>query len=83
MVAREGWITILRDKKVNTRPGERRVIQESAAGCFILNQGQDPTRWEYLKLLAATIDSMIALDQQTTRPYIFTVSRDGTMRRIL
>jgi hypothetical protein len=82
-VANRGWIAVLRDKHVNTRPGERLTIEESGAACFILNQGRDPTRWEYLKLLAATIDEMERLDAITARPYIFTISREGLFRSIL
>lgn len=42
----EGWLVILRDKKVRTRPGEREKIMQHGVGCFILNQKQDPTRWQ-------------------------------------
>ena len=82
-IGRLGWIAVLRDKRVNTRPGERLTIQHSGAGCFILNQGKDPTRWEYLKLLALTLDEMERRDGATARPYIFTVSKDGLFRQVL
>ena len=77
------WIVILRDKKVRTRPGERQAIILHGAGCFILNQGADPTKWEYLKLLALTLDEMIAKDAVTPRPYIYTVNRNGDMTQVL
>jgi hypothetical protein len=80
---RQRWIVVVRDKKVNTRPGERNAIQSHGVGCFILNQGKDSTRWEYVKLLAATLDDMERLDGATERPYIFTVSREGYFRKIL
>lgn len=79
----EGWIVIVRDKHVNTRPGERQTIRDSGVGCFILNQGKSPTRWEYLQLLARTIDDMLRIDGETARPYIFTVSKDGVFRKVL
>jgi hypothetical protein len=77
------WIVILRDKRIRTRPGERQAIIDGGAGCFIINQGTDPSKWEYLKLLALTLDEMIDTDSRTTRPYIFTVSRDGDMKQVL
>ena len=78
-----GWIVILRDKKIRTRPGERQAIIDGGAGCFIINQGADPTKWEYLKLLALTLDEIIDTDSRTRRPYIFTVSREGDLRQVL
>jgi hypothetical protein len=78
-----GWLVILRDKKVRSRPGERRAIVEHGVGCFILNQGNDPTKWEYLKLLALTLDAMIERFDVTAKPFVYTVSRDGLMNQVL
>ncbi|MFQ5879966.1 MAG: hypothetical protein ACE5IZ_07345 [Dehalococcoidia bacterium] len=78
-----GWLVILRDKKVRTRPGERRAIEEHGVGCFIISQKKDPTRWQYVKLLAKTLDEMEKLFQQTTHPFIFTVDSTGAFRRRL
>jgi hypothetical protein len=78
-----GWVVILRDKKVITRPGERGAIRANGVGAFVLNQGNDPTKWDYLKLLALTLDEMEYLFARFARPFIFTVSRHGVMRRVL
>lgn len=78
-----GWLVIVRDKRILRRPGELQAVIENRVGCFILNQRSDPTRWEYLKLLALTLDRMQELDSRTARPYIFTVSRDGDLRQVL
>src|SRR5205814_5888396 len=43
------WLVIMRDKKVRSRPAERRAILENNVGCFCLIQKHDPTRWGYLK----------------------------------
>lgn len=82
-VGRNGWIAILRDKRVRTRIWERQAIVDHGVGCFILNQGRDPTRWEYLKLLAITLDEMERLAADTPRPFIFTVSQEGRFRQVL
>jgi PIN like domain len=79
----EGWMVILRDKKIRTRRGERDAIVESKVGCFILNQGKDPTRWECLKLLALTLDEMERIYGVEPRPFIYTVSREGRMTSVL
>jgi hypothetical protein len=83
VVGDRGWLVIVRDKKIRTRLGERQAIVEHNVGCFILNQGNDPTRWEYLKLLALTLDEMTDEFERTARPFIFTVSRDGDLKQVL
>jgi hypothetical protein len=82
-VGRNGWLVILRDKRIRTRYGERQAIVENGVGCFILNQGNDPTKWEYLKLLALTLDEMLDKFETTARPFIYTVSRDGRLSQVL
>ena len=64
------WLVIVRDKKIRTRPGERRVLMEHNVGCFIVNQKRNPSRWEYLKLLAATLDKMEEFFATTPRPFM-------------
>lgn len=78
-----GWLVILRDKRIRTRAEERQMIIEHGVGAFVINQGRDPTRWEYLKLLASTLDDMIELFQSTPRPFIYTVSREGRLNQVL
>ena len=80
---RNGWLVIVRDKRIRSRYGERRAIIDNGVGCFILNQGSDPTKWEYLKLLALTLDEMEIRFEQTVRPFIYTVSREGKMNQVL
>jgi hypothetical protein len=81
-VGDQGWPVIVRDKKVRTRPGEREKIIRHGVGCFILNQKQDPTKWEYLQLLVRTIDEMEEKFAQTPRPFIYTIDRNGVFRRV-
>ena len=78
----EQWLVISRDKKIRTRPAERQAILDGRVGCFILTQGRDPTRWQYLKLLALTLDEMERVDARTVRPFIYSVGRTGSMARV-
>src|SRR3990172_10076825 len=64
-IGRRGWLVVSRDKKIRTRPGERRALLEARVGCFILAQKQNLTRWDYLKLLTATLDEMLRLFAST------------------
>lgn len=81
-VGRRGWIVISRDKKIRSRPGERRILEESNVGCFIIAQKQNPTRWQYLKLLAATLDRIEEVFNETPRPFIFKVDSAGKLTRV-
>lgn len=83
VAGRNDWLVILRDKKIRTRHGERQAIIDNGVGCFILNQGSDPTKWQYLRLLALTLDEMIDKFRKTARPFIYTVSREGKMAQVL
>ena len=80
---REGWLVISRDKRIRTRPGERAALQQHGVGCFILGQTGNPTRWEYLKLLARTLDEMVQRFEETPRPFIYVVNSAGSMRQAL
>lgn len=82
IAGREGWLVIVRDKKIRTRPGERRAILDHQVGCFCLTQRQDPTRWQYLKLLVQTLDEMGRRFASTPRPFIYGVDRNGQFKLI-
>ena len=73
------WLVIVRDKKIRTRPGERRVLIEHNVGCFIVSQKRNLTRWEYLKLLAATLDKMEEFFATTRRPFMCKVDASGKL----
>jgi hypothetical protein len=77
----EGWLVVTRDKRVRTRPGERQKIIDHGVGCFIINQKQDPTKWEYLQLIAKALDDMEEKFAVTQRPFGYTVDRQGVIRR--
>ncbi len=79
---RNDWLVITRDKRVRTRPGERRAISENGVGCFIIGQKQRLSRWDYLKLLASTLDEMERIFARDPRPFIYNVTRTGQFRRV-
>ncbi len=78
-----GWLVVTRDKRIRRRPGERRAIIENEVGCFCFTQRGDLTRWEYLKLLCATLDEMERLFEVTPRPFLFGMNRLGALTRVL
>lgn len=75
------WVALSRDKKLRTRPAERRAIAEHGVGCFILTQRAPLTPWGYVKVLVPILDDLVARFEQTARPFIFTINRDGAVRQ--
>lgn len=76
-----GWFFVARDKKIRTRPWQREIVRRHAVGCFIINQKRDPTRWEYLKLLAHCLDDMQAIHRSIRPPYMFLVNSQWQLRQ--
>ncbi len=78
----ENGLTILRDKRVRTRPGERRAIIENKVGAFIVAQKTNPTKWEYLKLIVGALDEMLVKFEATEKPFIYLIRADGTLNQV-
>ncbi|MCC6381641.1 MAG: hypothetical protein IT304_03985 [Dehalococcoidia bacterium] len=76
-VARREWLAISRDKNIRRRSRQRELVFRHGLGCFILSQRHDPTRWQYLKLLAATLDEMERLFRHQPRPFMYLVDGAG------
>ena len=77
----QGWLVITHDKKIRTRPGERRAIVEHGVGCFILAYRQDLKKAEIADMVLSALEDMENLFKRTRRPFIYTVSKDGQFRR--
>lgn len=81
-VAAKDWVVVSRDKKIRSRPWQRRLIREHGLGCFIVGQKQDLTRWDYLKLLAGCLDELERLGGETPKPFLFLIDSRGNFRRV-
>lgn len=77
-----GWIVVTRDKKIRTRPNERRAIEDNQAGCFVLASAGNLNRWETLKIVVPTLDEMERLFAATPRPFIFTINSQLRFREV-
>ncbi|HZP26478.1 MAG TPA: hypothetical protein VFB90_05460, partial [Dehalococcoidia bacterium] len=82
IVGQRGWLVITRDKKIRSRPGERQELVRANVGCFILMQKDNPTKWELLRVIVASLDAMEDIFRSEQRPFIYGVSRIGALRRI-
>lgn len=81
VVGARGWLVASKDKKIRTRPEERRAVKESNVGCFILNYKQPLNRWEILKLITLTLDEMQEKFANTPRPFMYLIDRNGRFTR--
>lgn len=80
-VGARGYLVVSRDRKIRTRPEERRAVRENNVGCFILNYKQPLNRWEILKLVASTLDEMEEKFANTQRPFMYLIDRNGRFTR--
>lgn len=80
---RNGWLVILRDKKIRTRPAERQMIVDAGVGCFVINAKQNPNKWQYLRLVATHLDMMQDIFENTPRPFIWTLGWGGLAKKSL
>jgi len=82
-IGQAGWLAISRDKKIRTRPAERQALIDASVGAFIFTQGSDPTKWEYLKMLASRLDDMEGIFEAAPRPFIYGIQKGGNLKRII
>ena len=78
---KEGWLVITHDKKIKTRPGERRAIIEHGVGCFILAYRQNLKKPEIEEMVLGALEDMEDLFGKTARPFIYTVTKNGEFNR--
>ena len=80
LAGQNGWITLLRDKRVRHREVERTAIVEAKVAAFIFTGGQvsaDGTTQTLLRLL----DKMINIAMSEPRPFLYTITASGTLGR--
>lgn len=82
VAGRNGWLVVMRDMRVLTRPEERRAIRENNVGCFNFNYKKNRTRWQTLQLVCATLDEMEEKFANTPRPFMYVVNGRGVFRQI-
>lgn len=82
VVGRNGWLAVMRDMKVLTRPEERRAVRENNVGCFNFNYKKNKTRWQTLQLVCATLDEMEEKFANTPRPFMYVVNGNGAFKQI-
>jgi hypothetical protein len=72
------WIVLTQDYKFHLLPNELRALKEYNIGCFYL-WGSTATRWDLMRSFARCYDRLIDRATNTPRPFIYKVSKAGTL----
>lgn len=80
LAGQNGWITLLRDKRVRHREVERAAIVEAKVAAFIFTGGQ-VSAGDTTKTLLRLLDKMINIAISEPRPFLYTITAGGTLGR--
>lgn len=72
-----GWVVLMRDKRIRSRPGERAKLISHGLRAFCLTTAGNATRWEVLSLMVQSWPAIERKAQEEAGPYICAVTRDG------
>jgi len=70
----------MRDKRIRTRPGERRALVDAGVRAFCLTHAGNYTRWEVLELLVNRWERIEGIASLNPGPYVYSVTRSGVQR---
>lgn len=77
VAGRHGWLVLMRDKRVRSRPGERRALLKSNVRAFVLTTAGNYSRWRTLDLLVRRWTDIEEVAATGEPPYIYAVTQQG------
>lgn len=77
------WIVLKRDKRIRTRPGERKALIDAGLRTFCLTGAGNYSKWQVLQLLTARWDRIEEVASTVGGPYVYAVTKDGVRRLTL
>jgi len=80
VAGQHGWVVLMRDKHVRSRPGERRALREHSVRAFVLTGAGNYSRWRTLDLLVRRWPDLEAAAGSEAPPYIYAVTQQGLRR---
>jgi hypothetical protein len=80
LAGQNGWITLLRDKRVRHREVERAAIVEAKVAAFIFTGGQVSAA-DTTKTLLRLLNKMINIAASEPRPFLYTITAGGTVAK--
>jgi hypothetical protein len=81
-LADRDWIVLLRDQRIRFNRLERDSLASSKIGAFVFTGGQ-VTGEETAKTIGGCLGKIVMLDDATSRPYVFTITRAGNISQAL
>lgn len=76
-----GWIVLMRDKRVRHRPLELRSLMTSGVAAFVLTAGE-ATALETAATIGRIVQKMVNIAVSETRPFLYTFGLAGSLSRI-
>ncbi|MEE8601512.1 hypothetical protein [Euzebya tangerina] len=75
IAGREGWIVIMRDKKIRSRPGERRALLDHGVAAFCLTTSGNKSKWQMAQILMRHWERIEEVTAEVPRPFIYAVTQ--------
>jgi hypothetical protein len=72
-----GWVVLLRDKRIRSRPGERQALLDHGLRTFCLTKSGNASKWDVLGLLVVNWDAIERVALEVPGPYIYSVTSNG------
>lgn len=80
IAGQRGWFVITRDRRIRYNKTERDALVANGVGCFVLVRA-DATAAEMDRCLLAAWDDILRICATVSRPFLYAVHADGTVRR--
>lgn len=77
IVGRYGWAVLMRDKRVRTRPWERRAVLDHDILAFVSTTTGNSNNWDEMLLLVKHWDAIDGLTDAAPRPALYAVTWQG------
>lgn len=74
---RHGWVVLLRDKHIRSRPGEREALLKHGLHAFCLTRSGNSSKWDQLGLLVVNWKAIERIALEVPGPYIYSVTSHG------
>lgn len=82
LVGEAGDLAIItKDARQRFRPAERQAIEDHQLGIFALRSRRPMTTWDQSRMVFSWWDSLEDAWDRTPRPFVFTLTRAGGLRR--
>jgi hypothetical protein len=76
-VGSRGWVLLLRDRRIRTRPGERQALLEAGVRTFCLTASGNKSSWDIITLLTKNWTEIERIAHEIQGPYIYSVTTNG------